>query len=107
MKSRKIITLIYLLPLLIISGCSSSKNNVQAMNNLIGEVEIVGNEPFTNLALRVDSAKIYILKCDNKTRDLLEKNQGKMVKIYYKSIDKSQRPNILIVDNAVIIKDGN
>jgi hypothetical protein len=107
MKSRKIITLIYLLPLLIISGCSSSKNNVQAMNNLIGEVEIVGNEPFTNLALRVDSAKIYILKCDNKTRDLLEKNQGKMAKIYYKSIDKSQRPNILIVDNAVIIKDGN
>ena len=107
MNYRKIITLLYLLTLLIITGCSSSKNKAQAMNNFIGEVEIVGNEPFTNLALKVNSAKIYILKCDNKTKFLLEQNQGKMAKIYYKSIDKSKQPNILIVENAEIIKDGN
>ena len=107
MNYKKIVILIYLLLFLLMIGCSSSKNNAQALNNFIGEVEVVGNEPFTNLALRVNSAKIYILKCDNKTRNLLEKNQGKMAKIYYRSIDKSQNPNILIVANAVIIKDSN
>jgi len=89
----------------IIPGCSSSKDNTEAMKNITGVIEVVGNEPFTHLALRVNSTEIYILKCSAANKKLLESNQEKKAKIFYKTIDHSRKPNIITVERAIILKD--
>ncbi len=96
-----------LIILLVFSGCSSSGNNDGAMKNLTGEAEIVGNEPFTHLAVRVSPDKIYILKCDSTNANLLRQNQGKRVQIFYKSIDDSRQPNVIDVERIILIKSYN
>jgi hypothetical protein len=54
----------------------------------------------------VGAEKTYILQCDSTSKSLLEQNQGKRVKIFYKSIDESQKPNIIVVERVELIKDN-
>jgi len=105
MKFLKIIILLSLVSAQIILGCASSKGKKDNLKNITGKIEVVGNEPFTSLALKIDHSETYILKCDDENKNLLEQNQGKIAKIYYQSIDKSKQPSIIFVKKAVIIND--
>jgi len=106
MNNLKILIAFLLVSLFAASGCSSSKKDSNAVKNITGKIEVVGNEPFTHLAVRVGAEKAYILQCDSTSKSLLEQNQGKRVKIFYKSIDESQKPNIIVVERAELIKDN-
>jgi uncharacterized protein YcfL len=106
MNNLKIFIVFLLISLFTASGCSSSQKDNNAEKNLTGKIEVVGNEPFTHLAVRVGTEKTYILQCDSTSKNLLEQNQGKRVKIFYKSIDKSKKPNIIVVERAELIKNN-
>jgi len=105
MNFFKIIILLSLISAQMILGCASSKAKKDNLKNITGRIEVVGNEPFTHLALRVNSAEIYILKCSAANKKLLESNQEKKAKIFYKTIDHSRKPNIITVERAIIIKN--
>ena len=106
MKNLKIFIAFLLISLFSALGCSSSKKDNNVEKNLSGKIEVVGNEPFTHLAVRVGAEKTYILQCDSTSKNLLEQNQGKRVKIFFKSIDESQKPNIIVVERAELIKNN-
>ena len=91
-----------LITVLFFSGCTGAKNTVLA-RYIIGEVVVVGNEPFTNLALQTGPSNIIILDCDTKTKDFLLNNQGKTVKVFYEKIDDTKTPNVIYVQNTEII----
>ena len=106
MNNLKLFTAFLLISLFTALGCSSSKKDNNAEKSLTGQIEVVGNEPFTHLAVKINNEKAYILKCDSTSKNLLEQNQGKKVKIFYKSIDESQKPNIIVVERAELIKNN-
>lgn len=52
--------------------------------SLVGFVTVVGNEPFTHLALKTDDGEIYVLDCYKLAEEELWKMQGTRITIYYK-----------------------
>jgi len=52
---------------------------------------VVGNEPFTRIAVLVSSDKSYLITCDDNTKQLLLRNQGKNAKLVYDEIRKTNR----------------
>jgi hypothetical protein len=95
---------IILTAILIFSGCIETHHIMRA-KYIIGQVVMVGNEPFTNLAIQTSPTNIIILDCDNKTRNFLLKNQGQRVKIFYEKIDKTRSPNVIYVQKSEIISE--
>ena len=87
------------------AGCTT-KDSIGS-KFVIGEVEVVGNEPFINLAVKVDPTSTYILKCNSEVEKLLFKNQGKMVKIFYDTFDNNKQPKEITVKKVEIISDLN
>jgi len=49
---------------------------------------VVGNEPFTKLAVRTDSGEIYLISCNQEVRQTLLSHQGKIAELSYDEIDK-------------------
>ncbi len=88
---------------LLIIDCNSSKLMSKNLKSVTGEIEVVGNEPFTHLALKEDSTKVYILDCNNKAKNVLMQNQGKISRIFYTSLDSSKIPPVMKVDSVKII----
>ena len=69
--------------ILILSGCRDRPDEVQKV--LVGNVAVIGNVPFTQLALRVDD-ETYILKCSKEIEDELWRMQGAKIIVYYTTI---------------------
>ena len=63
---------------------------------------VVGNEPFTSLAVQTEHAKVYLIRCDQNTRQLLLGNQGRIVALVYNEIRTTQRGEELNVLSASI-----
>jgi len=90
--------------ILFVSGCSPSKDTVEA-KYITGIIVVVGNEPFTNLAVQTSPTDVVILDCDKDTKNFLLDNQGKSVKIYYKRIDNSKKPNVVYVQKSELLPE--
>jgi len=83
---------------IIIFSCSSCKTDESAkeeMNEKLtststenlffeGQITVVGNEPFTKLGLIVNDSTVYMLECNQETKDKLLNNQGHFYKIFVK-----------------------
>ena len=103
MKIRSLsIFIISFITVMAFISCASSKETSN-MKELVGQVVVVGNEPFTNLALQINPSINYILECNGKTKDILLGNQGKWVKIFYNKIDNSNNINTIEVQKAEIL----
>ena len=103
---NKKIFLVYFISVIAIAGCMTVKDTLQT-KFVVGEIEVVGNEPFTNLALRINRENIFILDCNKETKDLLLGNQGLKAKIFYSRIDENKLPNVLKVYKAEILKNDS
>ncbi len=84
-------------------GACAASQDTTGMKELVGQVIVVGNEPFTDLALQVNPSLNYILDCNSKTRETLLGNQGKWVKIYYNKIGKKNNLTTIEVEKAQIL----
>jgi hypothetical protein len=99
---QRLMPAITLIAILFIAGCTGSSSAFRA-KYIVGEVVVVGNEPFTNLALQTSPSSIIILDCDKETKDFLLKNQSKTAKIFYDKIDNTKTPNTIHVKKYEII----
>lgn len=88
---------VYLIAILIF-GCSSGKESIE------GTICVVGNEPFSKLALQVDSVTLYKLEVSKEEKDILWKNQGRKAKINYTEVDSTELPKTLKVIKYEILK---
>jgi|WetSurMetagenome_2_1015567.scaffolds.fasta_scaffold937256_1 hypothetical protein len=75
---------LYGIAIILLAGnfsCSNSKWAVGEERVIEGRVYIIGNEPFTRLAINQGMGTQYILLCSKESEAMLRNNQGKYVKI--------------------------
>lgn len=101
---NKLISAIILITLLCLSCCTGAKSILE-VKYIVGEVVVVGNEPFTKLAVQTSPSTIVKLDCDDKTRDLLLQIQGKKVKIYYEKEEDAKDNGVVFVKKYEIISE--
>ena len=61
---------------------------------------VVGNEPFTRLAVQVEEQKVYLINCDENIKRLLLHNQGRIATLVYNEIRETKRGEELNVLSA-------
>ena len=83
------VKVLLLLGIVLSIGCSSSKTVFDVPQELTGEIMVVGNEPFTRLAVRVEGGEIYLIKSDDEIRQSLLSHQGKIAELFYDEIQKN------------------
>ena len=66
---------------------------------------IVGNEPFTRLALRTEEGTVYLMKCGGDVKQLLLSSQGRKVEVFYVGVEKGKPVDEIEVVNAVIAQN--
>jgi uncharacterized protein YcfL len=82
----RLVFIFTLLPaLLLASGCSSHKATIRG--TIQGTVFVVGNEPFTTLAVEVSQGKMYRIATSADIRQRLLTLQGKKVEVQYSRVD--------------------
>jgi hypothetical protein len=102
-----IISILLTLSLANILSCSSQsdslKQNDSGATFVTGQILMAQNEPFAKLALVADST-VYLLNYPDEMKEPLMKNQGKIARVYYKSISKNtDSVNVLNVDKVEIL----
>jgi len=78
--------LLFLSGFVLLSGCASSQSTLVPPQTLTGQILVVGNEPFTRLAVSVEHEKVYLIQCDESTRQILMSHQGKIAILTYSEI---------------------
>ena len=63
---------------------------------------MVGNEPFTRLAIRTGDDTVYLIKCSGSVRQILLSNQGRKVELLYIGIERKRPADEIDVVNAVV-----
>lgn len=61
---------------------AEAKTEVQ-LSEISGKVIVVGNEPFTKVAILVDDTTSYILNCSKEIEKELRSKQGDTIKVTY------------------------
>ena len=79
-------------------GCSSK---VMIQEPCIGVITIVGNDPFTKLAINVNDKDVYLLECSDALKKELWKNQGRIYQIIYSEVKKTEAGISLVVQKAI------
>jgi len=91
---KVIVNIIYLF-LLLILGCSSIKESECKLKEIDGLSTVVGNEPFTNIAIITNQQNVYLINAPEEIKKLLLNNQGHSFKIRY--IDERDSADIHII----------
>jgi len=87
-----------ILILLVFIGCAGTCKSDKTIS---GTVFVSGNEPFTYLALKSDDDKYYKIECQDTLKKELWSMQGKIVKLKYSDIKKSDKQGILTVSQII------
>lgn len=66
---------------------------------MIGRIEVIGNEPFTKIGLRVDQSHFFLLKAPKDLEQELTQHQSGLVKLYYSGRKESGKDHYLDVDH--------
>jgi hypothetical protein len=101
---EKLIAATGLVSVLLLYGCMGSTYELKA-KYIIGKVVVVGNEPFTNIAVQTSPTNTLVLNCDIETKNFLLNNQGQTVRIFYDKIDDSATPKAIFVKKYEIVHE--
>ncbi len=93
--------------LVIIYGCSCGCGSSNQDNVVKGYIAVVGNEPFTKLAIQSDDNKTYILQCSDELHKELMQHQGSRYYIQYGDSRKEGDRTILVVEKVIPIITKN
>lgn len=91
---KRFLNLLLVLPFFLI-GCSSSQDCGKQEKEITGISSVVGNEPFTEVAIVTDQNNVYIIKSPENIKNILYNNQGSYFKVKY--IDTKDSANIHII----------
>lgn len=70
-------------------------------NTIRGYITVVGNEPFTKLAINTDDNKIYLLQCSKELSDQLWKQQGTYFYVTYNELRELEGESTIVVEKVV------
>ncbi|HEX2866628.1 MAG TPA: hypothetical protein VHO03_06280 [Ignavibacteriales bacterium] len=100
----KILNALLLITLISFVSCSSSKDSAQGeVKTLKGRVFVVGNSPFTHMALQTDSTTVYLLDCSQEIQKQLSEHQGNLAEISYKGTVQTPEGKALKVIGANLL----
>jgi hypothetical protein len=72
---------------------------------MVGKIFVIGNEPFTKLAIQTSENLMFPLKCEKKIETELQAIQGKIIKVKYDGTKPSPEGLMLIVTNVELPSD--
>lgn len=107
MKISKIITIIILLLIVTFYSSGCSCNCGKDGNTVKGYITVVGNEPFTKLAVETDEGKVFLLQCSKELESVLYKDQGNYYYITYGDSRNENGSTVIIVEKVIPIKKEN
>lgn len=93
----KITSKILYLFLLLILGCSSPKESENQIKEITGISSVVGNEPFSRLAIITNQQNVYLINSSKEIQKILLDNQGQYFKVFYIDSRDSADTHILQV----------
>lgn len=104
MKYSKLIFL-FIFAVIITSfySCCNCGNNADSNNAIKGYIVVIGNEPFTKLAIRTDDNKTYVLQVSKELKDELWKKQGNYYYIKYGDLREEEGVSTLVVEKIIPI----
>jgi len=82
-------------------GCGSSSI---ANNSVRGNIVIVNNPPFSNVAIKTDEGKLYILDCSKELENQLWKEQGNFFYIKFTDIREENGASVIVVEKVLPLK---
>ncbi len=87
------------------AGCTTTKEMTAGKKVFTGSIKVIGNEPFTSLALQTSTGKTYILQCPSNIRRALLSHQGYQTTVWYDSVKQTlsgQALHVIDADTAFI-----
>ena len=104
--SKMILIFPFLLLIISFSSCCNCGKNLDKSNTVKGFITVIGNEPFTKLAVRTDDNKIYVLQVSKELKDELWKKQGNYYYVKYSDLREEEGVSTLVVEKIIpIIKE--
>jgi hypothetical protein len=99
MKNKLNILIIFFVVSLF-AGCTTTKEMTAEKKAFTGTLKVVGNEPFTSLALQTSAGKTYILQCPSNLRRILLNHQGYQTTVWYDSVKQTLNGHALYIIDA-------
>ncbi len=103
MPSRCPGCMLLLLATFMLAGCSLSGQTTDETHVTTGRIQVIGNEPFTRLALQSDDGTVYVLRCEKSVETMLAGEQGHLVQVEWKVMEKVPEGNAIRVLKAVVV----
>ena len=94
--------IIFILFIGLIINLLSCKVNENKLYTIQGKIIIIGNEPFTKLAIIDKNQRVYQLNCEKKIKKILLDKQGEFVKLFYDKKEIINNDTILIITDIKI-----
>ncbi len=85
-------------------SCRAAQRSSAPPQTFVGEVYVIGNMPFTRLALKIGQQQTYVLDCPKEVENTLMQHQGQTVKILARPGEKTPEGNSLKVISAEIVQ---
>jgi hypothetical protein len=100
----KLVTFL-ILSAVLISACSCGCSSGSIANNSVrGSIVVVSNPPFSNVAIKTDEGKLYILDCSKELENQLWKEQGNFFYIKFTEMREENGETIIVVEKVLPLK---
>lgn len=99
--SKMILIFLFLLLMISFSACCNCGSNLNESNTVKGFITVIGNEPFTKLAIRTDDNKTYVLQVSKELKDELWNKQGNYYYIKYGELREEEGVSTLVVEKLI------
>jgi len=104
LKSISLVFVCFISFCYLVNGCAA--NPVLSKGFIDGQIVVVGNEPFTKLAVLDSANNCYILECPEEMKNELWKKQGTNVRVFFDSHKQDADGIKLIVNHKEYIKQS-
>jgi len=89
-----------------LTACCNCGKGIATEKSVRGTITVIGNEPFTKLAIKTDDGKIFILQCSKELNDELWKKQGSYYYVQYGDMREESGTSAVIVEKVIpIVKE--
>ena len=84
-------------------GCTGLRNHNP--NHIVqGKIVLIGNEPFTQLAIQDEDGYVFQLICPKRLEQKLLQNQGDHIRVYYSQIVQTEQYARITVERYELVE---